>query len=58
MVPLLDGTNNPRSGVFLMVKTPDFRNRFQFYELPYSRAFDEVYDRANSVDETGLRTKR
>jgi hypothetical protein len=57
MVPRLDGTNNPLSGVFLMVKTPDFRNRFQFYDLPYSRAFHEVYDRANSADEIRLRAK-
>jgi hypothetical protein len=59
MVPRLIGTDNPRSGVFLMVKTPDFWNRFQFWDLPYSRAFHEVYNGlAYMADEIGLRATR
>lgn len=57
MVPRLDATNNPRSGVYWAVRTPDFRNCFQFYELIYSRVVHEVCNRANSAGETGLRAK-
>lgn len=55
MVPRLDGTDNPRSGVFLMVETPDFRNRIEFYDLPFSGAFQKVYTCAYLADKIGLR---
>jgi hypothetical protein len=54
MVPRLDRSNNPRSGVFWMVRTPDIRNCSYFNHLPGGHAIDEeVYDRTNSAYEFG-----
>jgi hypothetical protein len=58
MVPGLDRSNNPRSGVFCMVRTPDFRNCSCFDHLPGGHAIHEVYDRANSADEFGSRAMK
>jgi len=58
MVPRLDRSNNPRSGVFWMVRTPDILNCSYFNHLPGGRAIHEVYDRANSADEFGSRAMK
>jgi hypothetical protein len=55
MVPRLVGTDNPRSGVFLMVEIPDFRSRFQFQDLPFSGAFPKALTCAYFADEIDLR---
>jgi hypothetical protein len=58
MVPRLDRSNNPRSGVFSMVRTPDIRNCSYFNHSLGGQAIHEVYDSANSADEFGSRAMK
>jgi hypothetical protein len=48
MVPCFNGSNNPRSGVFWMVETPDFGNRFHFNDLPGSCVPNKVFGGVSS----------